>query len=277
MKKRIKIAGALLLAWVCSSAQLVEVESIDKVTATNAPGMEIPTISPDAAFAVVGCGKGLVKVDLATGETVKIDDLASPYGVLIADGKVYYRKSHIDDDYLTTRSVEAYDVATGTIQNTVPACRDLTSNAATAVKPLAASIDHGHLKITNNGNETVIDPQGRASYLWPSISPDGTRVVYYAAGLGAFVANIDGTNPLALGQLRAPQWLGNDLVVAMNDFANITGTKVTSSAIVVADMQGTRQTLTSDSMRAMYPSVSADAKKIAFTIPEGDLYVITLK
>ena len=75
--------------------------------------------------------------------------------------------------------------------------------------------------------------------------------------------------------LRAAKWLGNDMVVGMNDVDN--GEFVTSSAIVASDLKGNRQELTNETLIAMYPSVSADGKKIAFATAEGELFIINLK
>ena len=92
---------------------------------------------------------------------------------------------------------------------------------------------------------------------------------------GCYVCNIDGSNPISLGELRAARWLGNDMVVGMKDKDN--GQFVTSSSLIVADLKGNRQTITESNMIAMYPSTSTDGKHIAFVSGEGELYVINLK
>ncbi|MDE6040672.1 MAG: hypothetical protein K2F99_03745, partial [Muribaculaceae bacterium] len=113
------------------------------------------------------------------------------------------------------------------------------------------------------------------SYLWPTVSPDGKKVAYYLATVGAYVCNIDGSNPVFIGQLRAPQWFGNDVVVGMTDLDD--GTFVTSSKIVATRTDGTMsQILTDNSVRAMYPSVNTEGTEISFTTPEGYLYIINV-
>lgn len=69
--------------------------------------------------------------------------------------------------------------------------------------------------------------------------------------------------------------MGNDLVVGMNDFDN--GYEITSSAVVVADLAGTRQTISPAVLVATYPSASADGTKVTFTTTAGELYVINIK
>jgi hypothetical protein len=114
------------------------------------------------------------------------------------------------------------------------------------------------------------------SYLWPEISPDGTKIVFYLAATGCFVCNIDGSNCHHLGTIRAARWMGNDMIVGMFDQDN--GVNVTSSELIASNAAGTvKQTLTDSSVMAMYPSPSADAGKIAFTTPQGELYIMNVE
>lgn len=148
---------------------------------------------------------------------------------------------------------------------------------AAANQPVA-SIQYGALYVTVDGVTRNISPQGAEgnSYLWPTISPNGKKVAYYLATVGAYVCNIDGSHPVFLGQLRAPQWYGNDVVLGMEDHDN--GQFVTSSKIVASRADGTMsQILTDDTVRAMYPSASASGTAITFTTPEGALYIINVK
>ncbi len=78
-----------------------------------------------------------------------------------------------------------------------------------------------------------------------------------------------------LGYLHGARWINNDAVVGFEDYDD--GSVVTASSIVASDLQGTRQTLTDDSVIALNPTVSADGSRIAFATAAGELYVINLK
>ena len=139
---------------------------------------------------------------------------------------------------------------------------------ATTERPVVA-IRYGHLTV--NGN--AIDPQGKASYLWPSLSPDGTKVVYWCVGKGCFVSDLNGKNVQPVGAIRAAVWAGNDALVGMQPKDN--GEYVTESKIVAYDLKtGERQVLTSDDMIAVYPS--ATATRVSFTDPDGNLYYMDI-
>lgn len=301
MKKT--LISALLLAVAGGmSAQLVEINSMEKVSLPDGLRVNVPTISPDGTFAVVSdnAGDGLTRVSLSDGKTSLITNNASGYDVQIsADSRhVVFRQSTTGADHLRRTALKSVDLATGAETELVAPGRHLNAgvgvsaagvsavengrartrafNGANAAAQASVSIDYGHLVYTDAaGRSTTLDPQGRGSYLWPQLSPDGSHIVYYLAGRGCFVCAADGSDAKALGMLRAAKWLGNSMVVGMNDIDD--GEFVQSSAIIVSDMTGKRQQLTTDATVAMYPSVSADAHRIAFSTPEGDLYIINLK
>lgn len=300
MKKPILTVLALSAA-LFAMGQHVEVASLEKVNLQSPVMCEMATVSPDGSFAIVGLtgGNVLTRVDLATGATTTVTNNGNPRGLAIsADGQnVVFRSTLFNKNGLKMQSLNSVNLATGAEKQLVKPSRRLnagmTANAsgvtavengrtrvsafgsAKAASLPVASINYGHLDITVNGKTTTLDPQGRGSYLWPSISPDGTKVVYGLAGAGCFVCNIDGTDARQLGNIHAPAWLGNDLIVAMAD--HTSSQAYIDSKIVVSDLNGKMQTLTPASMIAIYPSASADGKTVTFCDVEGNLYRITLK
>jgi Tol biopolymer transport system component len=137
------------------------------------------------------------------------------------------------------------------------------------------AIENGELVLTVGTVTKVLSPNGQGlSYLWASISPDGSKIVYYVSG-SVWVCNIDGTNPQCIGKFRAPQWYNNNIIVGMNDHDN--GYYVTSSEIVAYTLDGAKQVLTNNTMMAMYPYVSADGSRIVCSTPTGEAYLINIK
>lgn len=292
----------LLCAGVCSYAQLLNVASVEKVALPEGVTVNQATMSPDGNFVVVSQLEkaGLHKIDLATLNVTTVAENGSSLGLEIAsDNKtVIFRESNVGSDRLRRTALKSVNTATGAKTTLVNPSRNLQGftvkngtvmsvergkvatkslTGARAVAAPVASIDHGRLMVTVNGITANISPQGSEgkSYLWPSVSPDGTRVLYYLSGKGAFVCNLDGSNPVELGVIRAPRWYGNDMVVGMNDEDN--GYIVTASKIVAAKADGTMsQIITDGTSMAMYPSVSEDGRKIVFSTPAGELHVINI-
>jgi len=232
-------------------------------------------------------------MDLASKEINMISANGNSFDLKIAtDGTVVFRESRTAENKLRYTSLKAVN-ARGVETTLVAPTRDLNGfavngtnvmtvdnnkveakslNGGVAVQMPVASIRYGQLCIDGK----VISPNGQegASYLWPSISPNGTKVCYYLATKGCYVANIDGSNPVYIGQLRATKWLNDLTVVGMNDLDD--GSVVTSSKLIAASIDGQlKQELTVGESLAMYPSTNG--KRIAYSTPMGDLFIINLK
>lgn len=297
------IVGALaLMATLGASAQLVEVASVQQVALPQGVMVAIPAISPDGSFvAVSDMGRdGLSRIDVATGtattltsEQVGLDFCVAPDG-----SSVIYRNTITDRNHLRHTGLKSVDATSGAQTVLVKPSRTLSTGVAfegatvaavqggkvraksldgskTATPAAIVAINRGHLDVTVGGKTTSIDPQGRGSYIWPSISPDGTKVLYYMVHKGAFVCDLDGSNPMALGQIQAAKWLDNNTVVGMDPYDD--GHQFVKSSIIVSDLAGTRQTISTDDVVALYPSASADGKHIAFATATGELFIINLK
>lgn len=301
--KKVFVSAMLLCASIFGYAQLLNVASVERVTLPDGVTVNQATMSPDGSYVVISQNvkSGLHKLDLTTKAVSKVSDNGSSLGVeFSADGnQVIFRESTVGSDHLRRTALKSVNMATGKTTTLVQPTRNLQGfavnngtlmtvdkgkvstkslNGAAAVAAPVASIDHGRLMVTVNGVTNNISPQGSEckSYLWPSVSPDGTRVLYYLSGQGAFVCNLDGSNAVALGKVRAPRWYNNDLVVGMNDIDN--GYVVTESKIVAVKADGTMsQKLTEGSSMAMYPTVSKDGSKISFSTPSGELHIINIK
>ena len=293
--KKIFISAMLLCSSVLGFAQLVEIQSVDKIDLPQGVSVNQATISPDGSFVVFSQNAkgGLHKMDLASKEINMISANGNSFDLKIAaDGTVVFRESRTAENKLRYTSLKAVN-ARGVETTLVAPTRDLNGfavngtnvmtvdnnkveakslNGGVAVQMPVASIRYGQLCIDGK----VISPNGQegASYLWPSISPNGTKVCYYLATKGCYVANIDGSNPVYIGQLRATKWLNDLTVVGMNDLDD--GSVVTSSKLIAASIDGQlKQELTVGESLAMYPSTNG--KRIAYSTPMGDLFIINLK
>ncbi len=293
--KKFFISAMLLCSSVLGFAQLVEIQSIDKIDLPEDVSVNQATISPDGSFVVFSQNTkgGLHKMDLASKEINMISANGNSFDLKIAaDGTVVFRESRTAENKLRYTSLKAVD-ARGVETTLVAPTRDLNGfavngtnvmtvdnnkveakslNGGAAVQMPVASIRYGQLCIDGE----VISPNGQegASYLWASISPNGTKVCYYLVTKGCYVANIDGSNPVYIGQLRAAKWLDDLTVVGMNDLDD--GSVVTSSKLIAASIDGqVKQELTVDESMAMFPSTNG--KRIAYSTPMGDLFIINLK
>ena len=294
-----KVLFALALGFSMSSmAQVLEVTSIDKVNLLERAA--VAAISPQGDYLLLtsATNQGLIKYDLTTNESRVLSTASSAgHNVKISpDGQtVVYRESTFNNKHLRQSSLKSVNLTTGATQELVKPTRDLQGysvdatsaaavnkgkysskaiGAAKAQKVPVLSIDKGQLMITINGKTRQLSPNGtQFSYMWPSLSPDGTKVLFYQAAHGAYVCDLDGSNVRKVGQMRAPVWYDNNTIVGMMDKDD--GEFIYASTIVAATLDGATQVLTDDATIAMYPH--ATAGKIAFSTPAGEAYIINVK
>lgn len=299
--KNVFLALALCVSF-SGMAQLLNVGSVDKVNIPSNVENKVAAISPNGDYLLITTdyNKGLTKYDLATGQTQVLTDAAGAgYDTKISqDGQnVVYREKSTTNAKLQQTELKSKNLATGATEQLVKPTRNLSGvaiegNTAVAVnnkkmvkKALGGgkaqatmpvlTIDKLQLMLTVNGKTTVFSPLGTDfRYIWPSVSPDGTKALFYVSGKGAYVCNIDGTNLQELGIIRAPKWYNNSTIVGMNETDN--GEVFTSSEIVAVDLNGNRQVLTDNSVIAMYPLPAAQSGKIAFSTPTGEAYIINI-
>ena len=289
------------------TSQLAFSQGIKMVSNEQIPIMEsedgcLPIMSPTGDYLILAGNdtQGLKKYDLATKKlTTRTTEKA--VGVQISsDGSTVVYRSKNYEGKLRYTSLKSIQLETGEKEELIKNTRDLegvnvkqgtvlavnkgkmVSKRVSGEKlesiPVVPSIKDGQLYITEKGKTRLLSPAGtNVNYLWPSVSPDGKKLLYYVMDQGqAYVSNSDGTNPVSLGILRAPKWMGNDWVVGMVDYDN--GEVVTSSEIVGVAADGTQRTvLTDDSVIALYPSASADASKIVYTTNDGKVFLMKIE
>lgn len=300
--KNIILSLAIAIA-ASASAQVLEVEAIDRLSIEGANVGVVAGISPQGDYVLLTGAhlNGLAKYDLNTQKLEVITDaLSAGYNASIsADGSsVAYREDHFENGLRST-DVKVKDLITGECREVAKGVRNLNAvsvEGASAVSvasgrstksaiggksvarsdaPIVSIVDR-QLIITKDGRSATLSPNGTdRSYLWPSISPDGTKICYYLAGTGCYVCDLQGEILARLGQLRAAKWYDNTTIVGMHDTDD--GHVITASEIVAASLDGQWQVLTPSSIKAMYPYASGAAKKIVFSADEGETYIINLK
>lgn len=137
-------------------------------------------------------------------------------------------------------------------------------------------IEDTKIVLLRNGQKVTLDPLGNGSYIWPSISPDGTKLLAYEMDHGAFVADLNGNVLKMLGRKDNPVWTRDGKwIVYMNDKDD--GENILSSDIycVSADGSTTIQLTNTIDIIELYPSCSPTEDKIVCSSLNGDIYVIT--
>lgn len=276
MKKLLTLTVAMLVL-VTAQAQQLRVGEAKMLAGTEKGGFYHPVFSPSGDYLLTSTEDytGLTKHNLNTGTYSRLTDAPSAgYGVRISsDGKtITYRHRQIQS---TKRmyTIEQINVTTAD-KRTV---RNITQNQkipAQAIQETYITTVVGGMMLYLNGSEHLLQPNGAdKSYFWASVSPDQKHIVYVVAQGGTWVADIDGSNPVKIGHMRAPQWFGNDRLIGMFDIDN--GEHVVRSYLVTAMADGSNiETIPTEQPVAMYPTISADGKHIAFNTLEGQIFIM---
>lgn len=276
---------------------------MQQLSGTESGGSYHPKFSPSGDYLLLTADNyaGLKRYDLSNGNISVITKAPNAgYNVQVSsDGQnIFYRESSQDkrnmrhialktvnlSDNKTeqivapTRVLPAHRVVDGTVVYVKgnKAARKRISGEKLQQAPDMVTIEDRQMILYRGNSRLVVAPNGTdASYIWPSISPDGAKLVYTVAGRGTFVCNIDGTQAVSLGKIHAPVWLGNKWVVGMNDKDD--GERIISSVIEAVSIDGKIHKVLSDpSQIAMYPAVSADNSSIAFNTEKGTIYLMKI-
>lgn len=303
MRKIFLCVAVALALHLSASAQGIEVLSNTPLPISEAA--YAPVISPTGEYVLVTTNamKGLQKFDIASGEMTNVttDNGAGYNPKISSDGSVVvYRESNFKNRlrYITVKSVNlttgktetlvkdsrsttAFAVSEGTaiaVESNKLKTKHILGKKISATNAAVVGIENGNLMLTRGGKTVKFNPKGDTRYLWASVSPDGSKVLFTVPekGMVAYTCDLNGENLKKIGRMSAPAWMGNDWVVGMDDKDN--GEVVTSSAIVAARANGNDYTtLTDDASICMYPSASVDASKIVYNTADGKIFIMNVK
>lgn len=294
--KKVTLALALFVSFG-AAAQVLNVTGIEPITLPEGT-TKVAAISPagDYVLATDDGNRGLTKLELATNATQVVTTAENAgYNVTVSpDGNsIVYREATWNKNHLRKVAVKSHNLATGAIEQLVKPTRELqgvavagsTAMTMTGKKMNAKALgkdkavkgtmlyttQNYRLTVSENGKTRELLPLGAdARYIWPQLSPNGTKALFFVSGDAAYVCDLNGTNVKRLGALRAAKWLDDNTVVGM--VCTDDGYIYTSSSIVAMTLDGHSQTLTDDNVIAMYPQVTTG--KIAFSTPAGEAYII---
>lgn len=282
-------------------AQQVNVLSVKKIDETSSGGYFYPKISPNSDYLLFSKSnyQGLVKYDLNDKSLKTLnEDPGAGHGVQISDDgiSVLYKKVNLVQNRrhnsLVTQNVQSgerkvlisptREPIAGEFVNSQPAYvqgRKMVKSPVKTTSPQhVITIEDRKMVLYTNGKRKEILPNGKdASYIWPSVSPDGKRIAYTVAGKGTFVCSIDGRNVKSIGKLGAPKWAGNNFLVGMDDKDD--GEKLISSDVLIVSADGKlrKKIDTPAGVNGMYPSASKDGSKIAFNTDKGEIYIVNVE
>jgi Tol biopolymer transport system component len=261
-----------------------------------------PGWAPDGrAFYVTSSEyRGLWRYELASAALVQItDDAGAGYGWAVsADGtQVVYRRTlnglRPGD---RTQEIVRVDLATGSSTTLTGASSvdtpvfsgdillvndvrrgfvTLGNDEPAAGTVALLGIENTKISLLKNGRKALLDPFGDGSYIWPSLSPDGKRLLAYDMARGAFVCDLEGNAPVRLGRIDAPAWTRNGAwIISMHEKND--GHVITGADLYATTPDGaTKIQLTNTPVAELAPSCSPVDNRILCSTADGMILVLT--
>lgn len=278
MRKTFLLVAACITSML-ASAQIFQVTSVQELKGASFQDARVAGISPNGDYVLMtnGSNQGLKRYDIATDKMTVITD---------AEGAGFNVQISRDGNDLVYR--ERFTGENQTRYNNI-VCKNLVSKKTETIATKQLNNDmmvlpgsnvvlqnsECTMHIVKNGKRIKIAPQGNdVNYIWASLSPDKTKILYYVSEMGCYVCDIDGRNSRFIGwDCRAPQWYNNEIIISMNDQDD--GHFTTTSAIMAYTLDGKVQVLTSPDMVAMYPFAAEG--KVVFSTVQGKTYLLNVK
>ena len=296
----------LLLAGI-TFAQDVTVVSINPITSLEQGEFFYPLGNSDDSKIIFSSEtyKGLWMLDNKNGSVEKLNDYYSAgyEAMFTVDNKIIHRK----DDFQNNRryiSIYEYNITEKNERVIEEELRDIAQikvvNGSKIIysrnqelleiksndklsRTVANSfpsvmIENSDLVLYRNGERVVLNPKGEGNYLWASVSPDGSKLLFTFAGQGSFVTDLNGMVLGKFTKAHYPQWSSNgEWILYMRDYDD--GEKIIESDLFLSTVDGKKEfkiTETND-IHEMYPVWSKSESAVYCNSTEGIIYKIELK
>ncbi len=283
---------------VAGMAQQVTITKQKQLLKGVESGAYFPVLSADGSklLFTANDSKGLKLYDFNDDVVTVITDAEragfSPQ--ISDDGLVYYVKQNAGD-VVKYRTAVCYNIADKSSRVLVENARNIsvpvllnggamvrtsegTVNTVKSMKKqgLAVYTEGSKVIINRGGKETAYSPvESYAGYFWASLSPDKSKVAFFAAGKGIVVMDLNGKVLAQLGNYEMPSWISDSYIVAQN--AKDDGHQFTSSQIMLLKSDGSwKKELTSKTSMTMQPTASSAAQRIVYSTIDGNLFMMEL-
>lgn len=283
--------------------QDIKVRSVKRIIPGDNGSYLLSGVVPSSDYLLVaGSGyNGLKLLDTRRGrlQVITGDAGAGYEPAATADGKKVFYRSDSFVDNLKYSSVYSYDIASGAKELKMENGRDVipptvSGNAVLLKSEGGARVEQAGpgLKSGGEGSFVVIEemmpvlyrgserkelmPNGDGFYIWASLSPDGSKILYNYQGRGTYICDTEGKILHDLGRINAPRWFNDGLVIGMDDRDD--GHRITSSELVYYSLKDKRRVIfTSTADRSEMFPFAAGNRHIAFCTDNGEIYLMKVR
>lgn len=291
---------ALVAVFSATAISQVTITSSERLPLPADRHWSAPRFSPDGAsvFLTTSGYRGIWQFRPETGALRQItDEPGAGYGFSISpDGnRLAYRRTTLGANVFD-RTQEIIDVDLVSLERVpVARARDLSApvyqtnrilyqemeandpaiaGSTTPAIPVLLGVDRTKIVLLINGAKQRFDPYGNGSYIWPALSPDGTKLVAYEMSRGTFVCDLRGNVTAEFGRRNGPVWMrSGKWIVYMDDRDD--GQSFTSSDLYCVSVDGTTTVrLTSTPAIELEPDCSPTDNLILCSTVDGKIHML---
>ncbi len=302
---RATVSLLLVFLSLSSSGQEIRMRSVTKVRPEDNGTYMLAGTVPGSRFLLVTAEgyKGLSLLDSRRGKIRQIssDPGAGYEPAITEDGKsVIYRSDSFAEQKKYT-SLYKYDIVSGGTATLLDKERGVLPVAVSGNRILIKSENKSRVETSGSellkgtgdnifvviedlvpvlytgGERKPIRPSGEGYYIWVSLSPDKSKIVYNFQGRNTFICNTEGRILYDAGKINAPKWLNDNIIIGMDDKDD--GHRVVSSEIVYYSLPAEKRSYLTDSRTRteMYPFPFSGGKKLAFCTDKGEIFIMKVR
>src|SRR5659263_110795 len=295
----------LLFFSLGASGQEIRMRSVTKVRPEDNGTYILTGTVPGSRFLLVTAEgyKGLSILDTRRGKILKISsDAGAGYEPAITeDGQSVIYRSDVFAEQKKYTSLYKYDLVTGKTATLLDKERGVMPAAVSGNRILVKSENKSRIESSGSellkgagddifvviedlvpviyagGERRPLRPSGEGYYIWVSLSPDRSKIVYSFQGRNTFICNTEGRILYDAGRINAPKWLNDNIIIGMDDKDD--GHRVVSSEIVYLSLPAKKRSYLTDTgnRTEMYPFPFSDGKKLAFCTDKGEIYIMKIR
>ncbi|MFZ5946633.1 MAG: TolB family protein [Stygiobacter sp.] len=303
--KRLLIILTLVFNVVFS--QTVKIVEDKPITALKEGKFYYPMISPDGKFLLMSKEnrQGLWMKDLSNGRIKRITN-ASGAGldpVFSFDGnEILFRENKIINGKIFS-SLKSYNLKTQKVflkednirdlkflkttnnvsksylkQNEIAQIFTSASLSKTTSDDISVAVDMNKIILYQNGVKKYLSPAGDGYYIWPSVSPDKSKLLFTLAGKGTYVSDLQGNILKKIGYANFPSWSPDgNWIIFMKDLDN--GEVIISSEIYIANVNTGKYFLLTENQNeiSLYPTWGSSINEIYYHTDNGVIRKIKIQ
>lgn len=274
-----KIHLSLFAAMVSMGASALTVSPAVKVE-TEGPAHN-PVLSPDGKTMLFSSDNhtGLKALTLGREGITVLDDApgAGFNPVFSTDGSIVVYQTAALVDGLLNRDARSFNLTDGTGRRMAGMSRDDHNLRDLAGQTDYVFADYDAIVVSRGGEVTKLQPVADAhSYLWATVSPDGSKIAFVEPFQGVFVSDIDGKNLVKIAAKGDfPAWAGDNLVTFT--VSHDDGYVILDSTLKIYDLStGITVNLTANDVKVGESTASANGNVVYSTL-DGEVYLIQVK